>query len=107
MEKKFVTLKHLLIEKKKCIGLQFYTDKVLQALINDLPQVSWSQEFNMYYVPNDAETLDLIYKQLCGVTFFFIPALSEADFTIIATLSAEYCRPPGPSKRYLLGRQCL
>ena len=69
MEKKFVTLKHLLIEKRRCIGLQFYSDKVLQAMINALPDVKWSTEFSMYYVPNNPAALNLVYKQLRGVAW--------------------------------------
>ncbi|WP_296382261.1 hypothetical protein [Winogradskyella sp.] len=48
MEKgRSVTLKHLLIKDKRYIGLQFNTDKVIQALIKELPNVRWSNEFNM------------------------------------------------------------
>lgn len=69
MEKKFVTLKNLLIDKRKCIGLQFYTDKVLEVFIRDLPGVQWSQEFSMYYLINSRHNLDLVYRQLKGVAW--------------------------------------
>ena len=48
-----VTLKHLLIDQKKCIGLQFNPNKVVQALIDTLPDLSWSTEFLMFYVLNN------------------------------------------------------
>lgn len=38
--RKTVTLKHLLIDQKKCIGIQFNSDKVLNALVENLPNVS-------------------------------------------------------------------
>lgn len=80
MEKKYVTLKHLLIDKQKCIGLQFYADKVLEALIKDLSGVQWSQEFNMNYVLNNRSNLDMIYRQLQGVAWvnsnYFFPRSS-------------------------------
>ena len=38
MEKgRSVTLKHLLIQERRYIGLQFNTDKVIHALVKQLP----------------------------------------------------------------------
>lgn len=73
---KHITLKHLLIENKKFIGLQFYSDKVLNSLIKELPLLEWSKEFNMYYVPNTSIYLDKIFSLFRGVAwvngkFFF------------------------------------
>lgn len=80
MEKKFVTLKHLLIEENRCIGLQFYSDKVINALVNELPEVKWSDVFNMYYLPNTPSNLNMIYKQLKGMAWvnsnYFFPKSS-------------------------------
>lgn len=67
--KQSITLKHLLINKKKCIGLQFSTNKVIQALVDTLPQVSWSKEFDLFYVSNNKNHLDLIYKTFHGVAW--------------------------------------
>ena len=69
MDKKHVTLKNLVIEQQKCIGLKFYTDKVVQALINDLPGIKWSEEYGMNYVPNSPANLDLIFKTFRGVAW--------------------------------------
>ncbi len=73
---KHITLKHLLIQKQKMIGLQFYPDKVIQALIKELPSPKWSEEFGMVYITNTKEHLDLIFKKFRGVAwvncnFFF------------------------------------
>lgn len=77
MEKKYITLKHLLISKEKCIGLQFYSDRIIEALVKDLPDAQWSAEFKMNYVKNTAANLDLIYKQFKGVAWinsnYFFP----------------------------------
>jgi len=67
--RKNVTLKHLLIDHKKCIGIQFNSDKVLQALIEGIPNISWSAEFAMYYLPNLKSNLDLIFKTFHGVAW--------------------------------------
>lgn len=66
---KSITLKHLLINKKKCIGIQFYTDKVIQALVKQLPSPKWSNEFSMVYLPNNKQNLDAIFKQFKGVAW--------------------------------------
>ena len=81
---KSITLKHLLINQKKCIGLQFNTNKVIQALVNSLPNVSWSKEFGVFYVSNNKNNLDLIYKTFHGVAwingnYFFSDKIINID----------------------------
>ena len=67
--KQHITLKHLLIDNKRCVGLQFYANKLLDILIKELNGVLWSEEFNMYYLPNNKENLDRIYKLFRGVAW--------------------------------------
>lgn len=75
--RKSITLKHLLIAENKCIGLQFHPDKVVQALLKELPEIKWSKEFNLAYIPNNKDNLNLIYKKFRGVawvnTNYFFP----------------------------------
>ncbi len=66
---KQITLKHLLIQKQKMIGLQFYPDKVIQALIKELPNPRWSDEFGMVYIKNTKEYLDLVFEKFKGVAW--------------------------------------
>ncbi len=71
-----------MINDKKCIGIQFYTDRVIQALIKELPDIKWSNEFNMAYLPNTKLHLDMIFKVFRGVVwvncnFFFEKDLSK------------------------------
>jgi len=40
---KMITLKHLLIDGQKCIGMQYQTDKVINALLNTLPDTKVEQ----------------------------------------------------------------
>ena len=42
-----ITLKHMYIKDQKMIGIKFYPDKVLQALIKQLPNVKWSEIYGM------------------------------------------------------------
>ena len=67
--KKNITLKHLFIDNYKFIGLQFYADKVINSLIKELPDLSWSEEFNMYYIPNNNNNLDAVFKLFRGVAW--------------------------------------
>lgn len=81
---KSITLKHLLIDQRKCIGLQFSTNKVVQALVDSLPNVSWSQDFAMFHVPNNKSNLELIFKTFYGVAwvngnFFFSDKIINVD----------------------------
>lgn len=64
-----ITLKHLLIDNKKYIGLHFYSNKALEILIKQLNGIKWSDEFNMYYVPNKKSQLDEIYDTFRGVAW--------------------------------------
>jgi integrase/recombinase XerD len=64
-----VTLKHLFINGEKKIGLQFYPNKVLNALVKGLPEVKFSKQFNMAYVLNTKENLDLIFNTFRGVAW--------------------------------------
>jgi len=66
---KHITLKHLLIDKEKLIGLQFYSDKVLNSLIKELPKLNWSKEFNMYYIPNTPQNISRIFSLFRGVAW--------------------------------------
>ncbi|GAA4281921.1 site-specific tyrosine recombinase/integron integrase [Gaetbulibacter aestuarii] len=64
-----ITLKHLLINNEKFIGLQFHSNKVLDALIKELEGIQWNEEFNMYCIPNRKASLDNIYSLFRGVAW--------------------------------------
>ncbi|WP_247672605.1 site-specific tyrosine recombinase/integron integrase [Aquimarina sp. MMG016] len=66
---KHITLKHLLINNQRMIGLQFHPDKVIQALIKELPAPRWSKEFAMVYINNTKENLDQIFEKFRGVAW--------------------------------------
>jgi hypothetical protein len=60
---KHITLKHLLIHNQKMIGLQFYPDKVIQALTKELPNPRWSKEFAMVYIIHTKENLNQVFEK--------------------------------------------
>ena len=65
----YITLKHLLIDSKRQIGLQYYPNKVIDALVMQLPNHAWSEEFSMHYVPNNKATLTEVMNTFKGVAW--------------------------------------
>ncbi len=49
--------------------MQFYTDKVIQALLRELPDIKWSNEYNMAFLPNTKSNLDNIFSIFKGVVW--------------------------------------
>lgn len=66
---KHITLKHLLIGNQKMIGLQFHPDKVIQALIKELPNPKWSREFAMVYIIHTKENLNHVFEKFRGIAW--------------------------------------
>ncbi|MFY0628227.1 MAG: tyrosine-type recombinase/integrase [Reichenbachiella sp.] len=67
---KQITLKHLYIDDQKMIGIKFHPDKVLQALIKELPSVKWSEQYGMAFVLNNGTNLNSIFdkfKDVCWI----------------------------------------
>lgn len=66
---RLVTLKHLLINQEKQIGIKFYPDKMVQTIIKGLPAIKWSKQFGMAYIKNNSKNLDLIFSDFRGVAW--------------------------------------
>ena len=66
---KNITLKNLLIDGKKQIGLKYYPDKVIQALIEKLPEHKWSNKYNMTYILNTKENIEKVFETFRGVAW--------------------------------------
>lgn len=71
MEQSFgnITLKHLLINEKKQIGLQFHPNKRIERLIESLPDCKWNEEFNMFSMPNNKANFGLIFDTFRGLAW--------------------------------------
>ena len=67
--KQHITLKHLLIEDKPCIGLKFYANKTIQIVIKELNNLNWSKEFTMYYVPNTKTNVNHVFSLFKGIAW--------------------------------------
>lgn len=66
---KQITLKHLVINKEKYIGLIFNADKELEPIAKQLPGIAWSSEFGMFYLQNNKENLNTIFKSFRGIAW--------------------------------------
>ncbi|WP_299890810.1 site-specific tyrosine recombinase/integron integrase [uncultured Lacinutrix sp.] len=51
------------------IGIQFSPDKVIQALIKELPNPRWSKKFSMVYIINTKDNLNIIFNKFRGVAW--------------------------------------
>ncbi len=51
------------------IGLQFYTDKVIQVLVKELPNPRWSEKYQMVYIINTKQNRDTIFQKFRGVAW--------------------------------------
>lgn len=69
MQHRNITLKHLLIKNEKMIGLQFYPDKVVNALMKQLPDIKWSKQFNLAYIKNTKKNIGIIFKTFKGIAW--------------------------------------
>ncbi len=64
-----VTLKHIYYQDAKYIGLKFYPDKVIQALVKELPHPRWHAESSCVIVKNTKENLTRIFQTFRGVAW--------------------------------------
>jgi integrase/recombinase XerD len=109
-----ISLRHLLINGKKQIGIHFYPDKIIQNFIKTLPNVKWSNKFSMAFIENTQQNLTLIYKTFKGIAwvdgkYFYLnkplnnPVREKLQFSLTdfrkRTVPAGYRRCP---EEYLL-----
>jgi len=66
---KQITLKHLVIHNQKMIALKFYPDKVIHALVKELPNPKWSEIHQVVLIPNTKQNLDRIFNLFKGVAW--------------------------------------
>ncbi|HEX6226957.1 MAG TPA: site-specific tyrosine recombinase/integron integrase [Chryseolinea sp.] len=64
-----ITLRHLMVNGEKKIGMQFYASKIVHALIKTLDSPKWSSDLNMVYIANTPENLYSIFKTFKGTAW--------------------------------------
>jgi len=61
-----ITLRHLVIHGEKCIGLQFYPSRRIQAFIKTLDNPRWSTTYQMVFVLNTPTQVEQLFKTFRG-----------------------------------------
>ncbi|MEQ9285737.1 MAG: hypothetical protein RIG77_02440, partial [Cyclobacteriaceae bacterium] len=64
-----ITLRHLVINNQKCIGLQFFPTRNVLALIKTLDNPQWDDTYSMLYVANREENLEAIFHTFRGIAW--------------------------------------
>jgi len=64
-----ITLKHLLLDQEKMIGLQFRPNPSIESIVKRLPDCGFLDQFNMYAVPNTAANLNAIFDTFKGIAW--------------------------------------
>jgi integrase/recombinase XerD len=64
-----ITLRHLLIDSKRSIGIQFQPSAPIQALVNSFEDMRWSDEYNMAFIGNTNENFDRIFEIFKGIAW--------------------------------------
>lgn len=66
---KIITLKHLLIQNKKMIGVQFYPDKTVQLAVKNLNGIKWSEKYGLAYLVNNKDNINQIFNVFKGIAW--------------------------------------
>jgi integrase/recombinase XerD len=71
MQSKFgnITLKHLLIDEKKFIGLKFYPNPTIENILKSQGVYHWNDDFSMYCAPNVKANFSLIFDSFRGIAW--------------------------------------
>lgn len=64
-----ITLKHLMIEGKKQIGIKYQANKLIERLIKGLDHLKWSDEYQMHYLLNDGQNFQTLLDTFRGLVW--------------------------------------
>jgi site-specific recombinase XerD len=64
-----ITLKHLLIDEEKCIGLQFYPNKAVEKILNSQDIYKWNNQFSMFCAPNNSKNFAFVFNSFRGIAW--------------------------------------
>ena len=61
-----ITLRNILVDGDKCIGLQFFPSKRIQMFIKTLDNPRWATVYQMVFVLNTPANLEQVFKIFKG-----------------------------------------
>lgn len=87
------------------IGLKFYPDSVIQALIKELPNPKWSEKYALVVIPNTKQNLKLVLEKFRGIAWvngqYFFTNKPVNHGTINLNVDAYRKRAPKLGNRYV------
>jgi len=66
---KNITLRHVYLNQTVFIGLEYTSDKVLDALVSRFTDVKWNEDYGLFIIPNRRHILDHIFNTFKGVAW--------------------------------------
>lgn len=100
-----ITLKHLYINNEKMIGIKFYPDKLIQAIIKQLPNPKWSEKYGMVYIINTPENQKSIFDAFKGSVWInckhFFPNRPVNTYNDELNIDVYRKRKPIEGKRFV------
>src|SRR6188768_1166508 len=66
---RFITLRHLVIDSKIFIGWQYQADQVIDILLKDFEDLHFSEEHNLWHIPNNKHNIDKLLEKFKGVAW--------------------------------------
>jgi site-specific recombinase XerD len=64
-----ITLRHLLVDRSRCIGIQFFPHPGIQSIVDTLEGVKWSAEYGMSFVPNKRALFQGMISKFKGIAW--------------------------------------
>jgi len=100
-----ITLKHLLINEKKYIGLKFYPNSTVETILKSQGVYEWNNEYSMYCAPNTKENFALIFDSFKGIAWIngahFFQGKVKKKYNDEINLDNYRKRKKHPNKRYV------
>ena len=97
-----ITLRHLIVDNSKMIGLEYPNNPTLRALVSTLTNVKWSKKYGLSYIADNKNNLDNVFTIFRGVAwingkYFFKDKpinmnIPEPNYTSIKNKKSKYKR---------------
>jgi len=66
---KTITIRHLIVNNKKMIGLEYPNNPTIRTLLYTMDNVKWNSEFGMSYIENNKDNIRKIYNLFRGIAW--------------------------------------
>ncbi len=99
-----ITLKHVFIDEKKQIGLKFYPNVAIQAIIDVNPAIKYNDHFQYHYLENNPINLQLIYTLFKPIAWIngshFFQKYDRSKSDQVTSIESYYKREAKSDWRY-------